>query len=90
MSNPNNPRICYSRYSGGWFVEFYHARLADFVWTGSRLYSNFGGGVGMVKMKDPEYFETQELAQEALTTQVIPWMKENKPSWMEMVRGWPV
>ncbi len=88
MSNPNNPRI--SRYHETWFIVFQHDRLADFIWTGSRLYSNFGGAVGMVKMKDPEDFATKELAQEALITQVIPWIKENKPHWMEMVRGWPL
>lgn len=80
----SNLRIYYSK-SEGWYISFQHPMFADFVWTGTRLYSNFGGGVGLIKMRDPEFFASEMEAKTAITNKVIPWIKKNKPGWIQYI-----
>lgn len=85
MTTRKNPRALNSY--DGWILQFDHPRKADFVWLGERWYSNFGGGVGLVKMRAPQTFPTKEAAETAAREVAIPNAIEDK-GWKDYILGW--
>jgi len=94
VAGKSNPHVYYSKYHGeeaveGWAIGFDHPRKADYTWVEpGRFYSNFGGGVGLSKMRDPVVFKTEGEAKKAVIEKVIPWMRDE--GWLDMARGWPL
>lgn len=82
-----NPRVIQSYRDVTWYIVFDHPRLADFVWLGERWYSNFGGGVGLVKLREPELFPSKEAAEAAARLRAIPSAIEDK-GWKDFICGW--
>jgi hypothetical protein len=85
-----NPSVQESR-DGGFRVYFSHPTRGSYVWCGVESvpawYSHFGGGVGMVRMRDGELYPTREAAEKAVREEILPWTLEFR-SWEDYIRGW--
>ena len=82
-----NPRVFKEFYGERFYIHFDHPHKADFIWLGERWYSNFGGGVGLVKMREPQYFNTREEAEKAAREVAIPYAIDEK-GWKDYIVGW--
>lgn len=83
---PKQNPIVYESKGEGFYVQYNHPRLADFIWIGTRFHSNFGGGVGFSKMRDPKFYVSRAEAEQDVKQTVIPFMQTEKPSWD--ITGW--
>lgn len=81
-----NPKVFRTR-EGDFYLQFYHPQKADYIWTGDKWYSNFGGGVGLTKIKDPKMFASERDAEEEAEKKAIPDLRW-RPGWEDWVVGW--